>query len=87
MASIRIWEKRTLPNWWVLDPCRDPRFLGLNQIKATIRDAGDLAWGSIFYDREHPDPTQPPIYSPLELASMLRIAVARIEAMTEPDEA
>ena len=87
MRTTTIWSARRLPNWWTLDTYRDPRFEGLYQISAAIEDAGDLAWGSIVYDRQHPDPAVPPIYAPLELAAMLRAAAARIEALTKPDEA
>jgi len=86
MIEIQTWWRRKLPNWWVILPNRDPRFDGLSRIAAAIDDADDLAWGSIVYDRDNPDPGCPPIYSPRELAALLREAADRIEAWTAPDD-
>ena len=87
MYAMQTWSRRRLPDWWVLDRWRDPRFEGLNQIRAAIEDAEDLAWGSILYDRDNPDPSAPTIYSPLQLAAMLSAAAHRMEALTRSDEA
>jgi hypothetical protein len=86
--DIQLWQRqKRLTNWWVILSNRDPRMEGFARIAAAIEDAEDLAWGSIVYDRENPDPNVPPTPSPLQLAAMLREAVARIEAWTQPDEA
>lgn len=84
---IQTWSRHRHPNWWVLTPCRDSRFEGLQRLRSAIEDAEDLAWGSIVYDRASPEPNTPFIPSPLELAAMLRCAAENIEALTLPDRA
>ena len=84
--AIQTWSRHRHPNWWVLNPDRDSRFEGLQRLRSAIEEADDLAWGSIAYDRENPDPDCPFIPSPLELASMLRHAAENIEALTLPDQ-
>ena len=86
MESIHNWPRRRLPNWWVLYPNHDPRFDGLSRLAAAIESADELAWRSIVYDRHNPQPDQPPILSPLELAHFMHEAAARIEEWTTPDE-
>ena len=84
-SEMTTWHRPRLANWWVFDPHRDSRFEGLHRITSAIEDAGYLAWGSIAYDRQNPDPSAPYIPSPLELATMLRRAAENIEALTAPD--
>jgi len=80
---IREILRPSFPDWWgEIEPPSDPRLKALEQVEHAVRDAVDVAWGSIVYDREHPDPGLDPILPPLGLAAMLREVAQDIEDFT-----
>jgi len=82
-AAVREWRKPALPNWWgEADPSKDPRLAALGRLDDAMTDATSLAWGTICYDREHPDPGLDPILPPLDLAALLREVAQDIEDFT-----